>query len=91
MPSMALLGAKWNYLRVRGEYILDMTCGARLMELPPRTRRILSDAAVVAAHHGTTSAYAENTFLWSFVAFVRRNYLRVRGEYPCYHRKRSQT
>ena len=31
------------------------------MELPPRTRRILSHAIDATQHMGTTSAYAENT------------------------------
>ena len=81
MPSMALLGAKWNYLRVRGEYILDMTCGARLMELPPRTRRIRGSKIEADFLEGTTSAYAENTIILVYDFFVQWNYLRVRGEY----------
>ena len=32
----------WNYLRVRGEYMLDATEIVPLVELPPRARRILT-------------------------------------------------
>ena len=70
-----------NYLRVRGEYILDMTCGARLMELPPRARRIRNDDLVDGAPGGTTSACAENTFSPPSSGIDCGNYLRVRGEY----------
>ena len=36
---------KRNYLRVRGEYWLRIISLLRLMELPPRARRILSTVA----------------------------------------------
>ena len=52
------------------------------MELPPRARRILADATVVAAHNGTTSACAENTGAGILQGYAEGNYLRVRGEYP---------
>ena len=50
-----------NYLRVRGEYNICSRQPGKILELPPRTRRI-----PVVEHgghdiHGTTSAYAENT------------------------------
>ena len=75
-----------NYLRVRGEYILDMTCGARLMELPPRARRIRNDDLVDGAPGGTTSACAENTFSPPSSGIDCGNYLRVRGEYGYIHK-----
>ena len=30
----------WNYLRVRGEYFLELRVFTGLLELPPRARRI---------------------------------------------------
>ena len=73
--------AKWNYLRVRGEYGKFVHAGFEDAELPPRARRIRSDNARVEALLGTTSACAENTpTLVDEIAFGR-NYLRVRGEY----------
>ena len=71
-----------NYLRVRGEYILSGIAYSVEEELPPRTRRIPRNAAMTSSHAGTTSAYAENTFKWSRIIKPKRNYLRVRGEYP---------
>ena len=50
-----------NYLRVRGEYRLLGLWRVRLMELPPRARRILAPGAVAQGVQGTTSACAENT------------------------------
>ena len=70
-----------NYLRVRGEYPKTLCLRAWLLELPPRARRIPGPAAVRAPRLGTTSACAENTFRWVWCPAVRRNYLRVRGEY----------
>ena len=52
------------------------------MELPPRTRRILRTEPLKMGLHGTTSAYAENTPPRRIIRVQRRNYLRVRGEYP---------
>ena len=52
---------RWNYLRVRGEYI---SCRIRLlifMELPPRARRIHPVIRGSISTTGTTSACAENT------------------------------
>ena len=51
------------------------------MELPPRTRRILSWRRTVGDHEGTTSAHAENTFEHAFGGQGGWNYLRARGEY----------
>ena len=76
-------GAKvyWNYLRVRGEYVLG-TLGEKFSEeLPPRARRIPPDEKEKIAYRGTTSACAENT--WGHLRQLEQleNYLRVRGEY----------
>ena len=74
---------QWNYLRVRGEYQATDVASLTTRELPPRARRILLARRTNCAHHGTTSACAENTpapaqsFAWP------GNYLRVRGEYAC--------
>ena len=54
----------------------------RAMELPPRARRIRSRSARFIFSNGTTSACAENTWHGSSRCRLRRNYLRVRGEYP---------
>ena len=53
--------AKWNYLRVRGEY--NLHAGVRLSsaELPPRARRIQPGCPQANHPNGTTSACAENT------------------------------
>ena len=55
-------------------------------ELPPRTRRIPRRARRATHTEGTTSAYAENTLRLLMMLPVSRNYLRVRGEYPEFHR-----
>ena len=73
--------SRWNYLRVRGEYILSTMKSSSFEELPPRARRILSDSTDHLIAGGTTSACAENTRLLSCTRHCRRNYLRVRGEY----------
>ena len=52
---------RWNYLRVRGEYLMGDVITSFLMELPPRARRILSTATTTNRGFGTTSACAENT------------------------------
>ena len=52
---------RWNYLRVRGEYLLGGYHQLERCELPPRTRRILSISSKIFLTSGTTSAYAENT------------------------------
>ena len=49
-------------------------------ELPPRTRRIHKQRRR-RRRDGTTSAYAENTFLAVTISWNDANYLRVRGEY----------
>ena len=51
------------------------------MELPPRTRRILTTPDSKLGGYGTTSAYAENTEKLRIISRLGRNYLRVRGEY----------
>ena len=52
-----------NYLRVRGEYILQKIVLLFCEELPPRARRILLDSGNLLIQPGTTSACAENTGL----------------------------
>ena len=70
-----------NYLRVRGEYPLPQQPLSGRPELPPRARRILTEADTQSPVQGTTSACAENTGSWQGVRREERNYLRVRGEY----------
>ena len=71
----------WNYLRVRGEYLVAPLGGGQNMELPPRARRIHRLAKWLNIPMGTTSACAENTIILVFPHLKRGNYLRVRGEY----------
>ena len=66
---------------MRGEYVRDYWNKIRIMELPPRARRILAKGLVDAVLKGTTSACAENTIFLTLVNTKIRNYLRVRGEY----------
>ena len=80
-----------NYLRVRGEYPTIKPQIILLLELPPRTRRILGHGLRTGKKPGTTSAYAENTGEVSMDGSTDGNYLRVRGEYQvakpeCLHR-----
>ena len=72
-----------NYLRVRGEYRFCSSMKARSLELPPRARRIHPTSQPFFEPEGTTSACAENTPTRTFFRCGNRNYLRVRGEYPC--------
>ena len=74
-------GLRWNYLRVRGEYLTSILILARPPELPPRARRILYKSFLRLQNEGTTSACAENTHGYRGVILFSRNYLRVRGEY----------
>ena len=71
----------WNYLCVRGEYVLSQAVEQVILELPPRTRRIPVLYLRIDAIFGTTSAYAENTDRVKAATDEHRNYLRVRGEY----------
>ena len=71
-----------NYLRVRGEYVYELSNHCMISELPPRARRILFFPDALLAAVGTTSACAENTFLPRRTLSSSGNYLRVRGEYP---------
>ena len=71
----------WNYLRVRGEYAALKHSYAELAELPPRARRIRASIVCRAFCWGTTSACAENTARPLASNTIKRNYLRVRGEY----------
>ena len=70
-----------NYLRARGEYYSRASQAGLMMELPPRTRRILSLMGVRRVMLGTTSAHAENTRSPSSSTPTSGNYLRARGEY----------
>ena len=72
----------WNYLRVRGEYMPFTRMQIGIAELPPRARRILFRVFPCFCRQGTTSACAENTPTCRHWAYRKRNYLRVRGEYP---------
>ena len=72
-----------NYLRARGEYATTVGAVMKILELPPRTRRIRKKHADEVGTLGTTSAHAENTPAPSSVAPTSRNYLRARGEYSC--------
>ena len=74
-------GATRNYLRVRGEYLLEANSGPDRLELPPRARRIQLPTMWGWPVLGTTSACAENTVHGACGNNTRRNYLRVRGEY----------
>ena len=74
----------WNYLRVRGEYCASTNIILLDMELPPRARRIHAAKSLGHVFPGTTSACAENTILDAYGRGLRRNYLRVRGEYTDY-------
>ena len=66
---------------MRGEYDLDLLADDRILELPPRARRILKDCDDFGVRHGTTSACAENTTIIQNAKTNLGNYLRVRGEY----------
>ena len=79
--SVSHQGRAWNYLRVRGEYLLISTSTRAGSELPPRARRIQTESFNIMRIIGTTSACAENTPLSRRGGTGSRNYLRVRGEY----------
>ena len=74
-------GLTRNYLRVRGEYLASGLSISRIMELPPRARRIPRLRPKSFMFGGTTSACAENTAASPTIAGAQWNYLRVRGEY----------
>ena len=78
-------GDGWNYLRVRGEYILSTIKSSSFEELPPRARRIHNRIATRLYKIGTTSACAENTLQQQAQQGWIGNYLRVRGEYNQIH------
>ena len=71
----------WNYLRVRGEYLIKLTDKQKRTELPPRARRIPGEIPGERNEWGTTSACAENTCHTRVSGDQSGNYLRVRGEY----------
>ena len=52
-----------NYLRVRGEYTVQIKTAGTKRELPPRARRIPGRPHLQHRIPGTTSAHAENTIL----------------------------
>ena len=54
---------------------------SKLRELPPHARRILVAIAKAIVDFGTTSACAENTAISPPPGKLKRNYLRMRGEY----------
>ena len=81
ISSIACLRSR-NYLRVRGEYLIDGRIWVTLSELPPRARRIRVGAVSAVGIDGTTSACAENTVTVILFCTAYGNYLRVRGEYP---------
>ena len=78
---MPLTNSQGNYLRVRGEYDIIGGIAKIGKELPPRARRILILWWRWRRCLGTTSACAENTHHRVAGGRIRRNYLRVRGEY----------
>ena len=84
--ALAFPLSAWNYLRVRGEYMLQIRVRVVDKELPPRARRIPSGVFCPSSGLGTTSACAENTTEISELASSVWNYLRVRGEYIVYFR-----
>ena len=71
----------WNYLRMRGEYILAHNQTSITPELPPHARRIPFRQIVSHCNLGTTSACAENTGDDCDSGRAGGNYLRMRGEY----------
>ena len=79
--SLMKSAAGGNYLRVRGEYSTYYNHTGRPEELPPRARRIRERRKTQVAITGTTSACAENTYVWGGSNWGDWNYLRVRGEY----------
>ena len=66
---------------MRGEYAGSPPHASRIVELPPRARRILEWEPAFLTTGGTTSACAENTLPQGSPPPAVRNYLRVRGEY----------
>ena len=87
--STALTTPRWNYLRVRGEYLVSPPLVGNHDELPPRARRIRERVCAAESWIGTTSACAENTPSRRQKNAYRRNYLRVRGEYPQRYRTQN--
>ena len=79
--ALAFPLSAWNYLRVRGEYMLQIRVRVVDKELPPRARRIPSGVFCPSSGLGTTSACAENTLRRRRRCLHSWNYLRVRGEY----------
>ena len=82
IPQDQAIGDEGNYLRVRGEYAVNNMVEDLKVELPPRARRILLSITPDRLDIRTTSACAENTLPNQPCYHRKRNYLRVRGEYP---------
>ena len=61
LQAVAKSVSRWNYLRVRGEYMKNNPDHSNWVELPPRARRIRPQNATEHDILGTTSACAENT------------------------------
>ena len=70
-----------NYLRMRGEYVIQNSNKEVILELPPHARRIREHGLVCPVLKGTTSACAENTHTTHATVCRVGNYLRMRGEY----------
>ena len=66
---------------MRGEYPLSHAPEMLPVELPPHARRILCVRENAHENMGTTSACAENTAATAAGLDLKRNYLRMRGEY----------
>ena len=81
MLALAKGGMDVNYLRVRGEYCRKLPSICKILELPPRARRIQWQPSPDQGPGGTTSACAENTTETNNIDNDEGNYLRVRGEY----------
>ena len=85
IPLWLFASESRNYLRVRGEYPGVGPVMPRIMELPPRARRIHGMDSGFDELFGTTSACAENTAASHTVRKTSWNYLRVRGEYIAFN------
>ena len=79
-PYVTCAHPKRNYLRIRGEELSSVPGSARLLELPPHTRRRDGLAKKSLNRQGITSAYAEKSSASCTAGSASRNYLRIRGE-----------
>ena len=69
-----------NYLRMRGEELLEEHQITLRAELPPHARRRVCIVENIAYKRGITSACAEKRTEPKNIINIRRNYLRMRGE-----------